>query len=88
MLKHKKYSDIMSVSSQSISEIVDDERLTHAVGRRPVPSSAVAEELRGSCENSSFLATGDEDVGMFCDGEEQLLVQFCLVGWLFRLTKS
>ena len=57
--------------SPSISEIVDDERLTHAVGRRPVPSSAVAEELRGSCENSSFLATGDEDEGMVGDGEER-----------------
>ena len=74
----------MSVSSQSISEMVDDERLTHAVGRRPVPSSAVAEELRGSCENSSFLATVDKDVGMFGDGEErgQVWVQLCHNLWL------
>ena len=72
----------MSVWSQSISEIVDDERLTHAVGRRPVPSSAVAEELRGSRENSSFLATGDEDEGMFGGGEErgQVWVQLWLAG--------
>ena len=75
MLKHKKYSDIMSVSSQSISEIVDDERLTHAVGRRPVPSSAVAEELGGSCENSSFLAAADEDEGIFNEFG-------CIYGWL------
>ena len=80
MLKHKKYSDILSVSSPSTSEIVDYQRLTHAVGRRPVPSSAVAEELGRSCENSSFLATGDEDEGMFGDGEKQLWVQFWLVG--------
>ena len=79
----------MSVWSQSISEIVDDERLTHAVGRRPVPSSAVAEELRGSRENSSFLATGDEGEGMVDDGEEQLWVHFCLVGCsMFRLTQK
>ena len=72
----------MSVWSPSISEIVDDERLTHAVGRRPVPSSAVAEELRGSRENSSFLATGDKDGGMFDDGEErgQVWVHFWLDG--------
>ena len=83
MLKHKKYSDIMSVSSQNISEIVDDERLTHAVGRRPVPSSAVAEELRGSCENSSFLATEDED-----EGKTRTILGAVLLGWLFRSTKS
>ena len=63
------------MSSQSISEIVDYQRLTHAVGRRPVPSSAVAEELRGSRENSSFLATGDEDEGIFNEFG-------CIYGWL------
>ena len=83
MLKHKKYSDIMSVSSQSISEIVDYQRLTHAVGRRPVPSSAVAEELRGSRENSSFLATEDED-----EGKTRTILGAVLLGWLFRSTKS
>ena len=65
MLEPKKYADFTSWCELTKYQQIATENsfgLTHAMGGRSIPASAIAEKERGTFEDSTFFAPGGEEI--------------------------